>query len=90
MTEDTNSVDVDPDGPGDLYVPFSGLRLREVPAELRVTRKLYNSITRTSEDPTLSGNEKAAAWVGACLWAIWELETELVTLRKERSNGQEG
>ena len=86
---DVNPVDVDPDGPGDLYVPFSGLRLREVPAELRVTRKLYNSITRTSEDPTLSGYGKASAWVGACLWGIEELDRELVALRRERGSGQE-
>lgn len=90
MIEDITPVGVDPDGPGDLYVPFSSLRLRKVPAELRITGKVYESITHTSEDPTLSGYGKASAWVGACLWGIEELERELVTLRKERSNGQEG
>jgi hypothetical protein len=89
MVTDVNHVDVDPDGPGDLYVPFSSLRLLKVPAELRVTSKLYESITRTSEDPTLSGYGQASAWVGACLWGIEQLERELVALRRERSNGQE-
>ena len=90
MTDGVTPVDIDPDGPGDLYVPYSNLRLRKIPAQLRITGKVYESITRTSEDPTLSGYGKASAWVGACLWGIEELERELVALRKERSNGQEG
>ncbi|MFZ3319533.1 MAG: hypothetical protein WA622_17215 [Mycobacterium sp.] len=85
-----NPVGLDPDGPGDLYYPFSNLRLRKVDPGLRITSDLHGSIATTSENPTLNAYRKAAAWVGACLWAIGELETELVTLRKERSNGQEG
>jgi hypothetical protein len=77
-------LDVDPDGPGDLYVPYSSLRLRKIPAELRITGKLYESTTKTSEDPTLSGYGQASAWGGACLWGIEELERELVALRRER------
>jgi hypothetical protein len=89
MTEDRNLVGVDPDGPGDFFYPFSNLRLRKVHPELRITSDLHGSIATTSENPTLTGNGKAAAWVGACLWAIGELEAELVALRKERSNGQQ-
>ena len=77
------------DGPGDLYVPYSGLRLRKIPQELRVTRKLYQSITRTDEDPNPSRYEKASAWIGACLWGIEELERELVAMRRERSSGHD-
>lgn len=88
MTEDISPVDVDPDGPGDLLVPFSALRLRKIPAELWITGKLHESISRTDEDPRLSGYGKASAWVGACLWGIEELERELVALRRERSSGQ--
>jgi hypothetical protein len=89
MTDGVTPVDVDPDGPGDLYVPYSNLRLRKIPAELRITGKVYESMTRTSEDPTLSGYGQASAWVGACLWGIEELERELVALRRERSGGPE-
>jgi hypothetical protein len=85
---DVNPVDVDPDGPGDLYYPFSNLRLRKIHPEFRITSDLHESIATTSENPTLSCNAKAAAWVGACLWAIGELETELVAMRRERSSGQ--
>jgi hypothetical protein len=92
MTEDAegiSAVDEILDAPGDFFYPFSNLRLRKVDPELRITGDLHDSIATTSEDPTLSCNGKAAAWVGACLWAIGQLETELVALRKERSSGQE-
>ena len=81
-------MDVDPDGPGDLFVPYSRLRLRKIPAELRVTSKVYQSMTRTDEDLRLSGYGKSSAWVGACLWAIEELEREVLALRRGRSGGQ--
>jgi hypothetical protein len=89
MADINPSVDVDPDSSAsDLLVPFSSLRLRKIPAELRITGKLYASITRTDEDPRLSAYGKVSAWVGACLWGIEELERELVALRRERSGGQ--
>jgi len=84
MMADINpSVDVDPDGPGDLFVPYSLLRLRNVAAELRITPKLYKSVIRTDEDPKLDRYERASAWIGACVWGIEELERELVALRRE-------
>lgn len=86
---DVNPVDLDPDGPGDLYYPFSNVRLWRISADLRITRAFYDSIATTGENPTLSANEKTAGWIGACAWAIAELEAELVALKKERSSGQE-
>jgi hypothetical protein len=89
VTEDITPVGVDPDGPGDLFYPFSGLRLLNVPEELRITRQLRDAIAETLEDPSLADGGKARTGVGACLWAIGELEAELVALRRELSNGQE-
>ena len=88
MTEDVAPVGVDPDGPGDLFYPFSNLRLATVSPEFRITRELLDSIATTAEDPTLNAHAKAAVWVGACLGAIGQLETELLTLRRERDSGQ--
>jgi len=89
MTE-VNPVDVDPDGPGDLFYPFSNLRLATVPEDQRITRELLDSIATTAEDPTLSSHGKASVWAGVCLAAIGELERELVALRRELAGGQKG
>lgn len=94
MTEGNNTdgkivVDEILDAPGDFFYPFSNVRLWRTPADLRVTRAFCDSIATTSEDPTLGPNVKAAGWIGACAWAIQELEAELLALRRELSNGQE-
>lgn len=79
---DVHPVDIDPDGPSDFFYPFSGLRLLGVPEALRITRQLRDAIAETLEDPTLTDGGKARTGVGACLWAIGELEAELLALRK--------
>jgi hypothetical protein len=86
---DVNPVDVDPDGPGNFYYPFSNLRLATVPEDQRITRELLDSIATTAEDPTLTAHAKASMWAGLCLAAIGELESELLALRRERNSGQE-
>jgi hypothetical protein len=86
---DVHPVGVDPDGPSDFFYLFSNLRLATVSPEFRITRDLLDSIATTAEDPTLNAHAKASVWVGACLGAIGQLETELVALRRERSGGQE-
>jgi hypothetical protein len=94
MTEDEKTqgeivVDEILDGPGDFFYPFSSLRLHKLPEELRITRDLQEAIATTMEDRTLTEGASACVGVGLCLWAIQELETELVALRRERSSGQE-
>jgi hypothetical protein len=89
VTEDITPVGVDPDGPSDFFYPFSGLRLIKVPEELRITRELREAIAETLEDPTLADGGKARTGVGACLWAVGELEAELLALRRELAGGQE-
>jgi len=78
------------DAPGELFYPFSALRLHTVPEHLRITRGLHDAIATAMEDPTLkTDGAKARTGLGACLWAIGELERELVTLRRELASGQE-
>ena len=89
MTDDISPVGVDPDGPGDLYYPFADLRLHKFPAELRITRELQGTVATAMENPSLTGDAFACVGIGLCLWAIQELESELVALRRERSNGQD-
>jgi len=85
MTEGEIFVDEILDGPGDFHYPFSNLRLREVPPDLRITSELYEGIATTSENPTLSAHQKVGEWVGACLWGIEQLERELVAMREAGS-----
>jgi hypothetical protein len=89
MTDDVAPVDVDPDGPGDFFYPFSNLRLATVSPELRITRELLDEIATAAEDPTLSAYGKASIWAGMCVAAIEQLERELLALRRERPSGQE-
>jgi len=89
MTEDATPVDVDPDGPGDFFYPLADVRLHKFPPELRVTREFQDAIATAMENPRLTGDGFATSGFGLCLWAIQELETELVALRRERSGGQE-
>jgi hypothetical protein len=88
MTEDMNPIDVDLDGPGDFFYPFSELRLYQLPEELRISCALLGAMATTMEDPTRTPYQKAANWVTECLWAIKELETEFVALRRELAGGQ--
>jgi hypothetical protein len=89
MIEDITPVGIDLDGPGDLYYPFADLRLHKFPGELRVTRKLQAATATAMENPNLTGDAFACVGVGLCLWAIQELETELVALRREQPNGHD-
>lgn len=89
MADDIGPVDVDPDcSASDLVYPFADIRLHQFPAELRVTREFRNTIATAMENPRLTGDAYATSGFGLCLWAIQELETELVALRRERSDGQ--
>jgi hypothetical protein len=88
MTDVNSSMDIDPDGPGDFFYGFSNLRLFKFPESLRITSELQAAIATADEDPTLDGFGKASVWAGLCLWAVQELETEMVALRKELSSGQ--
>jgi hypothetical protein len=83
-----NPAGLDPDGPGDLFYPFNGLRTLTIAGELRITRELRDAIATTLEDSTLTDDGgKARTAVGALLWAVGELESELAALRKDRANG---
>jgi hypothetical protein len=88
MADMNPPVDVDPDGPGDLVYPFANIRLHQFPPELRVTRQLQDAVATAMEDPSLTGDAFACVGIGLCLWAIQEVERELVALRRERSDGQ--
>jgi hypothetical protein len=93
MTEDDKTqgkiaVDEILDGPGDFYYPFADLRLHNLPAKLRITRELQDAMATAMENPSLTGDAFACGGIGLCLWAIQELESELVALREERSGGQ--
>jgi hypothetical protein len=82
-------VDEIADAPGDLYYPFSNLRLATVSEELRITRGLLDEIATAAEDPTLSVYGKASVWAGMCVAAVEQLETELLVLRRELRGGAE-
>jgi hypothetical protein len=93
MTEDDEAdgkitVDEILDAPGDFFYPFADLRLHNLPDELRVTRELQAVVATAMEDSRLTGDAFACVGIGLCLWAIGELETELVALRRERSGGK--
>jgi hypothetical protein len=93
MTEDDRAevgivVDEILDGPGDCYYPFSDLRLYRLSDELRVSRALQDAVARAAENTKLKGDAYAHQGFALCLWAIQELETELVALKRERSSGQ--
>jgi hypothetical protein len=82
-------TDMNPDAPSDFFYPWSELRLYQLPEGLGISRALLGAMATTHEDPTRTPYQKAAAWVTECLWAIKELETELVAMRRERSSGGE-
>jgi hypothetical protein len=93
MTEDDKAqgeivVDEILDGPGDCFYPFADLRLHKLPDELRVTRELQAAVATAMEDTSLTGDAFACRGIMLCLWAIQELESELVAMRRERSGGQ--
>jgi hypothetical protein len=77
------------DAAGDCFYPFADLRLYKLPIELRVTREMQDQFATAMENPNLTGDGFACAGIGLCLWAIQELERELVALRRERSSGHE-
>ena len=69
--------ETDPDGPGDLFYPFSDLRLVDNPPELRVSRELFANLATLHEQQTSSYAATAAASIGALAWAVRELEIQL-------------
>jgi hypothetical protein len=82
------TLGVGEDGPGEFFPPLSGLRNLTIGKDLPIARDLRDAIATALEDPTLADSgSKARTAIGACLWAIGELESELVALRKERASG---
>ena len=80
-SNDSSETETDPDGPGDFYYPFSGLRLVDN-AGLRVSRELFNAIATANERRTDTDSypQRAGESVGALAWAIRELEIQLSRL----------
>ena len=96
MTNDNKGkIALDPvlDAPGDLVYPFAALRLYQIPEQLRVTRSVQDKVATAMEDARLHGDVYATSLIGVCIWAIQELEAELIALklrelrRGEKSNG---
>jgi hypothetical protein len=82
------TLGVGEDGPSDFYYPFNRLRNLTIGKELWIARDLRDAIATALEDPTLADDgAKARTALGACLWAIGELEAQLLALREELTNG---